>query len=168
MFFISILQQLACPAQVNSSLECNTNLLTKSPDCDSLRWNFYHPRINYNKMLRRDRDIIYFLNDFKSDIIRIDYLFHELKKLKAYNITSIVNTDTSYYRCTIASKGLIKLVIKVWYSDNTIFKRYYDLEINNPSGAGFSRPLDYHYKVFSLLNFCLGRRFSCYNFDDEF
>lgn len=168
ILFIATLHQLACIAQVNSSLDCNNALLTTRPDCDSLRWNFSQPRINYDRMLRRDRGIIFFLNDFKSDTIKIAYLFHELKRHKAYNITSIVNPDTSYYRCTIANKGLIKLVIKFWYNDNTIYKRYYDIEINNPPGAGFSRPLDYHYRVFSLLNFCLGRRFSCYNFEDEF
>jgi hypothetical protein len=32
----------------------------------------------------------------------------------------------------------------------------------------FDRPLDYHYKIFKLLNFCLKERYNCYHFEEEF
>jgi len=155
-------------AQDTAIYDCNVRLLTKRPHCDSLRYTKVHPKVNYKKMLRKDKKLLLFLNQFHSGTLSLNNLQLNLERLITYNVYTKNFSDTSFWRGTITNKGLVKLVVKFWHKDGQILKRYYDLEINNPSDAAFSRPLDYHYDVFKLLDFCLGKRYSCYNFEDEF
>lgn len=154
-------------SQDTAIYNCNVRLITSKPHCDSLRTYKVHADFNSRKMLKRDKQLIAFLNLYHSDTLSLQTLEDQIQKSN-YRENWHKHADTSSRYLTIYSKGLTNLMIRYEYNDGRILKRYYQLEINNPSGAAFSRPLDYHYKIFKLLNFCLGRRFSCYNFEDEF
>lgn len=155
-------------AQDTAVYNCNVQLIIAKPHCDSLRFFNETPKVNYKKMIKRDKKVIAFLNRFHSEKLVLSDLEIDLKKLYPYFVKTKSFSDTSYWKGTLDNKGLIKLSIKYWYKDGHILKRFYDLEINNLPGHMFSRSMEYHYQVFKLLNFCLGKRASCYNFEDEF
>lgn len=156
-------------AQDSSIYSCNVYLITKHPACDSLRdMSRLNPKVNYRKMMRKDRKIIFFLNMYHSDTLSLMTLEEQIKKLNYYGEKTHAFSDTISRQLIIYEKGLLKLLITYRYKQGKIEGRYYSLEINNPLGAGDSRPLDYHYKVFKLLNFCLEERFGCYDFGGTF
>ncbi|CAN5198938.1 hypothetical protein BH11BAC5_BH11BAC5_05780 [soil metagenome] len=155
-------------AQNDSIYDCNVRLITKYPNCDSLRWIFDDPKVNYRKMLKKDRQLISFLNLYRSNTLTLKKLQDQINTINHYGETNHAFSDTIGRQLILFNHGLVSLLIRYRVRNDSILTRYYDLEINNPPGASYSRPLTYHYKIFKLLNFCLGIRYSCYNFEEEF
>ncbi len=156
-------------AQDSAIYKCNVRHITRYPHCDSLRmYNLVQPKTNFRKMLRRDKKVIDFLNLYHTDTLSLNTLLHQLSKVESYGKKDYSHGDTVRRQIILYENGLVKLLIWFEYKGETLLRRYYDLDINNSTGGSFSYPLDYHYKIFKLLNFCLGFRFSCYNFEEEF
>ena len=131
---------------------CNTKLIG---NCDTLRnlmyWKRQVPKINYKKMLKRDKKVIAFLNAYHSDTLSLPGLNNILSKVNHFNYHSFQRNDTINYSGTIFEKGLVRIYFRYSYveGDTHFIKRFYDLQINN-EGMGFDTPLDYHYKIFRL------------------
>ena len=156
-------------AQGSSVYDCNVRLIIRHPPCDSLRdLSRVNPKVNYRKMMKKDRKIINFLNYYRMATFSIEDLEYQINAINSYGKREYKSGDTTGKQLIMYERGLLKLFIEYEVNYGKITKRYYDLEINNPPGAGDSRPLDYHYKVFKLLKFCLEERFGCYDFGGTF
>ena len=148
---------------------CNYRLIHSHPVCDSLRDKTRDSaRYNYRKMLKKDDGIIRFLNSYRNDEQSTSELAKAVDRIGFVAERLHISGDTTTRQVIIRGRGLLKLLIRYQYLNNVIINKYYDLEINNPDIAKWTQPLTYHYLVFQKLEFCLGRRFSCYHFEDTF
>lgn len=156
-------------AQDSSVYACNVRLITRHPACDSLRdMSRLNPKVNYRKMMKKDRKIISFLNLYHSDTLSLTNLEYQISKINSYGKREYKSGETIGKQLIMYERGLLKLFIEYDVKSGQVTRRHYSLEINNPPGGGDSRPLDYHYKVFKLLKFCLEERFGCYDFGGTF
>jgi hypothetical protein len=132
--------------------------------------NVTHYRIskgNYKRALKKDEGIVEFLNFYHSSAISFEEILDRLKVIDTKNTNLYSKTDTIIYQTVIDNGGLLSLVIRFQYRQGLILQRYYNLNINNRE-LTFVNPLEYHYRIFRLLNFCLEKPFGCYNFEGQF
>ncbi len=154
-------------AQNNDSIyNWNVSLITKFRHCDSIRFYpemFTNVKHNYKKMLRFDKKLINFFNDYETTSPSKNWLLKKIKKFKDYKIDSFLVKDKFIYDVRIVTKGLIELWFQFSYNEK-VKRIFYQFQINNKAGSSYSRPLDYHYMVFKRFKFKLGERENCYYF----
>lgn len=119
-------------------------------------------------MLHKDAKIIDFINSYRTEIQTPNELFRSISKIGFSSEQYSERGDTVTRQIILRKRGLLHLLIRYSYRDGKIIRKYYDLEINNPIKASFTQPFTYHKMIFRQLKFCLGIRFSCYHFEDEF